>query len=35
MGLIKDAKLIAIRDPAARGAISVMLLYPDFTFWFP
>lgn len=30
MGLIKDAKLIAIRDPAARGAFSVMLLYPGF-----
>jgi len=30
MGLIKDAKQIAKRDPAARGVLSVMLLYPGF-----
>ncbi len=30
MGLIKDAKSISKRDPAARGALSVMLLYPGF-----
>ncbi|MBN1891257.1 MAG: serine O-acetyltransferase [Clostridiales bacterium] len=30
MGLIKDAKQIADRDPAARGVLSVMLLYPGF-----
>ncbi len=30
MGLIKDAKQIAERDPAARGMISVMLMYPGF-----
>lgn len=28
MGFIKDAKLIAKRDPAARGALGVVLLYP-------
>lgn len=30
MGLFKDAKLIAERDPAARGVLSVILLYPGF-----
>ncbi len=30
MGLLSDAKQIARRDPAARGVISVMLLYPGF-----
>ncbi len=30
MGLIKDAKQIARRDPAARGVLSVILLYPGF-----
>ncbi len=30
MGLIKDAKSIAKKDPAARGTLSVMLLYPGF-----
>ncbi len=30
MGLIKDAKSIAKRDPAARGALGVALLYPGF-----
>lgn len=29
-GLINDAKLIAERDPAAKGIIEVMLLYPGF-----
>lgn len=30
MGLIHDAKQIARRDPAARGVLGVMLLYPGF-----
>ena len=30
MGLIKDAKAIAERDPAARSVLSVILLYPGF-----
>lgn len=30
MGLWKDAKQIAKRDPAARGVLSVILLYPGF-----
>ena len=30
MGLFSDAKQIAKRDPAARGVISVILLYPGF-----
>ena len=30
MGLLKDAKQIARRDPAARGVLSVILLYPGF-----
>ena len=30
MGLWKDAKQIAKRDPAARGVVSVILLYPGF-----
>jgi len=30
MGLLSDAKQIARRDPAARGVIGVMLLYPGF-----
>ena len=30
MGFIKDAKLIAERDPAARNALEVMLLYPGY-----
>ncbi len=30
MGLISDAKSIAKRDPAARGVIGVILLYPGF-----
>lgn len=30
MGFIKDARLIAKRDPAARGVLSVVLLYPGF-----
>lgn len=30
MGLIKDAKLIAKRDPAARNAAEVFFLYPGF-----
>lgn len=30
MGLIKDAKSIAKRDPAARGVLGVILLYPGF-----
>ena len=30
MGFIKDAKLIAERDPAARNAFEVMLLYPGY-----
>lgn len=30
MGLIRDAKQIAHRDPAARGVLGVMLLYPGF-----
>lgn len=30
MGLIKDAKSIAKRDPAARSAVEVYLLYPGF-----
>lgn len=30
MGLIKDAKSIAKRDPAARGFMGVILLYPGF-----
>jgi len=30
MGLLKDAKQIAKRDPAARGILSVVLLYPGF-----
>ncbi len=30
MGLIADARQIARRDPAARGAFGVMLLYPGF-----
>jgi len=30
MGLLSDAKQIARRDPAARGVLSVMLLYPGF-----
>lgn len=30
MGLLKDARQIAKRDPAARGVLSVMLLYPGF-----
>ena len=30
MGLIKDAKQIAKRDPAARGVLGVILLYPGF-----
>lgn len=30
MGLIKDARNISERDPAARGVLSVMLLYPGF-----
>lgn len=30
MGLLKDAKSIARRDPAARGVLGVILLYPGF-----
>jgi serine O-acetyltransferase len=30
MGLIQDAKSIAKRDPAARGVLGVILLYPGF-----
>jgi len=30
MGLFNDAKQIAKRDPAARGVLSVILLYPGF-----
>jgi len=30
MGFISDARQIAKRDPAARGILSVMLLYPGF-----
>lgn len=30
MGLIKDAKSIAERDPAARSTLEVILLYPGF-----
>ncbi|MHB1452496.1 MAG: serine O-acetyltransferase EpsC [Saccharofermentanales bacterium] len=30
MGLIKDAKAIAKRDPAARGVLGVIFLYPGF-----
>lgn len=30
MGLVHDAKQITRRDPAARGVLSVMLLYPGF-----
>jgi len=30
MGLLYDAKQIARRDPAARGVVGVMLLYPGF-----
>ena len=30
MGMFKDAKLIAERDPAARNALEVMLLYPGY-----
>lgn len=30
MGFIKDAKLIANRDPAARGTLGVVFLYPGF-----
>lgn len=30
MGLINDAKSIAKRDPAARGVLGVILLYPGF-----
>ncbi len=30
MGLISDAKQIADRDPAARGVLSVIFLYPGF-----
>ncbi|MHB8963808.1 MAG: serine O-acetyltransferase EpsC [Saccharofermentanales bacterium] len=30
MGLIKDAKAIAKRDPAARGVLGVIILYPGF-----
>lgn len=30
MSFIKDAKLIAKRDPAARGILSVVILYPGF-----
>ncbi|MDD3959875.1 MAG: serine O-acetyltransferase [Clostridiaceae bacterium] len=30
MGLLKDAKQIAERDPAARGILSVIFLYPGF-----
>lgn len=29
MGIIKDAKSIAKRDPAARNAVEVFLLYPE------
>lgn len=30
MGLLKEAKAIASRDPAARSVLSVILLYPGF-----
>lgn len=30
MGIFKDAKLIAERDPAARNTLEVMLLYPGY-----
>ena len=30
MGLIYDAKQIALRDPAARSVAGVVLLYPGF-----
>ncbi|MCQ2532394.1 MAG: serine O-acetyltransferase, partial [Saccharofermentans sp.] len=30
MSLLNDAKQIAKRDPAARGVVGVILLYPGF-----